>query len=325
MLSMKEIAKQTGVSVATVSRVFNGSSGVREEVRDRVSRCLEEAGYCMNFQARNLRMQRTNNIVVIVPSFRNPLFAEIIGGMYNEARKLHYSILLGSIEGDLKNADPYLDMLSQNAADGVIFVSKTFDRQRLDRVIGKYPMVLCNETIEGASVPFVSIDNFKASVEASEYLVAKGCRHIAYIAGYDTSPSSHLREAGFCQALASHGLTVHSEDVMFGTNSNMSEYPYVRDFVKHGGFDGYLVNSDIKSAMVIKCLLEEMQVSYQDIHLVSFDGSYVTKLLVPAITSIVQPMSEIGSAAVESLVAQIEKRPFEPNKTIPYKFVQRST
>ena len=325
MPSMKEIARKAGVSVATVSRVFNSSPLVSEESRTKVLKCLDESGYHMNLQARSLRTNRANRIIALIPSMRNPIFAEIIGGMCDAAKSSGYSLILASIENDFGNASQYIEMLGDKQADGIIFISKSFRNEDIDAVRGHYPFVLCNEMLPDGNAPYISIDNYKAAVEATEYLVGCGCRKIGYISGQIESPSTHMRVSGFKDVLTRHDIPFSDDSMIFGTNSRLSEYPKIQNFIMKHDFDGFLVNSDIKAALAIKCLIEERGLAYSGIRLVSFDGSYASKLVVPAITSIIQPMAEIGKLAIENIIAQIEKRDFSSETIVPYKFEIRNT
>jgi len=326
MLSMKEIAEKAGVSVATVSRVFNNSPLVKKESRDLVLKYLEESNYEMNFQARNLRMNKSNNIIVIIPTLRNPLFAEILDGINEKANLMNYNILIGSIEQNLEKVEPYLQMLKNRQAEGIIFVSKTFDEKIIKKVFTKYPVVLCNEKSATKKIPTVSIDNLKASYEATQYLIKeKACSKICFISGHKQSPSTYLRIKGFKKALTTYNLQFNEIDIIYGINSSLSEKEKIINLIKKGQYDGYLVNSDIKSAIVLKYLIEDMHQDINKINLISFDGSYLSELLTPSITSIVQPMNEIGVNAIDTLIAQIEEKEFEQEIFLPYKLIIRNT
>lgn len=325
MASMKEIAVKAGVSVATVSRVFNGADNVSEKNREKVLRSLTEAGYHMNFQARNLRTSKTGRLIALVPTMRNPIFADLIEGMCEEAKKLNLSLLIASIEYDHHNAVKYTSMLEEHQADGIVFISKSFSDKILDSIRGRFPFVLCNEMQLDSDSPSISIDNYSAAYEATEYLIRSGCRHIGYISGHRSSPSTNMRVNGYRDALIKNGQSFSEGNIIFGMNSSLSEYPTIRAFLEKNDFDGFLVNSDIKAALTLRYLLEEQKMNPSDIHLVSFDGSYVSEMFVPSISSIIQPMREIGIAAIDCISAQIDKRKFKAHQTIPYSFIKRST
>ena len=326
MLSMKEIAEKAGVSVATVSRVFNGSALVAEKSRIKVERCLEENHYTMNHLARNLKKKRSYNIIALVPSLNNPIFTEMISGVFNRAKDYDYNVLIGSIEEDYSRGLSYINLLESKQADGILFLAKSFNKQLLDQIIGKFPYVLCNEWYIGnPDCPFVGFDDYKAVQEASEYLFSKGCSKIAYVSGRTTSPSTARRIRAFKDCLEAHGIQLSLDNVIFGSNSSYSSYPKICEFLRSGDYDGFLGNSIFTSSLILKALLTDQKMKVEDIHLVALDGNIMADMTTPEITSIIQPSYQIGFMAVDSLIAQIEKKDFERHIIVPFEFKIRGT
>lgn len=322
MVSVKELAKHAGVSTATVSRVLNNCDSVKESNRARVLQSIDELGYQMNVNARNLRIQKSKNLIALIPSIRNPLFAEIITGLSDKVKEHGYHMFLGTIEHNMQNVEPYINMLLAKQADGIIFISKTFDEELLRKLQGKFPIVLCNETQPGLDFPLVSIDNYQAGYDAVQYLYQQGCRSIAFVAGRTTSASTANRIRGYQQAMDENSLPYGEDDVIFGANSDIQETNLIKKFVEKKRYDGFVVNSDLKAALVMKSLLALHERSYK---MVSLDGTYICDIYEPAFTSITQPMYQIGTAAAGLMIDILSNKPHTSKIILPHSLTKRDT
>lgn len=326
MSSIKELAKHAGVSTATVSRVLNHCETVKDANRQKVLNSVRELGYQMNIQARNLRTNRSNSIIALIPTIRNPLFVEMLDGLLSEAKRASYNVFVGTIEENIENVKPYVSMLFSRQADGIIFFSSTFNREILEGLKDQYPLVLCNEFIPGFEAPLVTIDNEQAGFDAAERLLSKGCRRLAFVAGHRTSPSTAQRIAGYQRALSVHRLAFEEKDILYGSNSDLRDPQIVRDFVACGAYDGFLVNSDLKAALVLNTLVEQLHVPVDQINLVSIDGTYLADITIPSMTTITQPMFEIGAMAAKMLIELLEKRTLEEEvRVLPHRLTIRNT
>ena len=325
MVSVKEIAKHAGVSTATVSRVLNESSTVKEKNRKMVLQSIDELGYQINIQARSFRTNRSGNVIAILPNISNPLFAGIVSGLNNRMKELGYHVYIGTIEDDLQNVKPYLSMLYSRQADGIIFISKTFNEEILSNLKGVYPVVLCNEgLIDNTDFPLISIDNQKAGFEATKYLCNRGCKRIAFVAGRTTSLSTQQRINGYKQALEESNIPVCESNIIYGANSDIKETNLIKAFVQRSLCDGFIVNSDIKAALVLKSLISDLNYNINNIRLISFDGSYLSTLILPEFTTITQPMYEIGTNVAEMMVKRLGGEEVE-SIVMPYQLEIRDT
>lgn len=305
MPSIKTIAQHAGVSTATVSRVLNNSPTVKEKNRVKVLNSMKALDYRPNLQARALRTRRSNNIIVLIPTIQNPFFVEILQGILEEAKKSSYSVIIGTIEGNLQHVDPYIAMLYSRQADGIIFLSTTFDRAILDKIDRQYPYVLCNELLPGTQAPCITIDNAKAGFDAASYLLGQGCREIAFVAGRTSSYSTAQRLLGYRQALETNGLIYLEDHVIYGSNADIRNASTVIQFMKKRPFDGFIVNSDVKAALVLKTLSEDASMPGRRPHIVAFDGTYLSEVTIPSLTTVSQPMHRIGKKAASLLLAHL--------------------
>lgn len=327
MASVKEIARRAGVSTATVSRVLNNFDSVKEENRRRVLEAVDSMGYQVNVQARSLRTSKSGSIIALIPTIRNPLFAEMLNGLLTQAKKGGYNVFVGTIEGNLENVDQYISMLYSHQADGIVFFSSTFNAQILEKLEGHFPFVLCNESVAGIEAPLVSINNEQASYDAATYLLQKGCRNLAYIAGHTTSSSTAQRIAGYKRALEEYRLPFNERSIINGSNSDFRKTPILQEFITKGDYDGFIVNSDLKAAFVLNKLIEQLHIPPDQINLVSFDGTYLADITIPPMTTITQPMLDIGALAAKMLIQLLDgKTPLrKKTRILPHHLMIRKT
>ena len=185
MVTIKDVAKLAGVSIATVSRSLAEPDKVSEKTRNKVIQAVEESGYVANTLAQNFRRRRSNTVLVLVPDIANPFFANIIQGIEQVARQFKYRVLLGDTQGYDENERIYSDLVSHKQADGIICLGRNIPfpyrkgRQSLDPAWP--PFVMACEYHRDIPVPAVGIDNVAAAEVGVRHLLSLGHRHIAYI------------------------------------------------------------------------------------------------------------------------------------------------
>jgi DNA-binding LacI/PurR family transcriptional regulator len=327
MVSIKEIAKQAGVSIATVSRVINSPNSVRNDKRQKVLACIQELNYKPNIQARNFRTQKSKNIIALVPNIRSPFITEVISGIFNTSKDWGYQVYIGTVEENIESAEMYISMLYSCQADGMLILSSSIGRTLLKRIISQFPIVLCNEYFADIDIDCVTIDNKKAAFDAVSYLYQRGYRNIAYIGGKSYSISTELRIQGYKEALAEYGLNFTKDNILYSTSNTTNFENNFGDILKNEALDGFVINSDLKAAKFIRRLKDAQCFSSSKAGIISFDGTYIAELSDPRITTITQPMYDIGQKSVELLVRKIESKNLnEPQKMfLPYEITVRDT
>ncbi len=306
MSGIKEVAKLAGVSVATVSRVLNDSSSVLPETKDRVCEAIEKLNYQPNLLARNLRRSETKLILAIIPSISNMFFSEVVRGMQNKARKYGYNLLLCNTEDDSESLKVYLNLLKSRQADGVIFVSSAIEQQTLTGIAKTHPVVLCSEYYDGLDISYISIDNKLAAYQAVQHLIRTGRKRIAFINGFDYHISTRLRLEGYKQALADNNIEFREELVRQGTYGLKSGLRVMRQFLSlEEPPDGVLAGSDMMAIGAIKFIKQSGLKVPEDIGVVGFDDTRATSIFEPSVTSISQPMFDMGQCAVDILLKKI--------------------
>ena len=325
MSTIKEVAKLCGFSVATVSRVLNDDSIVKAETRKKVLVAVQELNYRPNLIAKNLRTQRSNSILVMIPTISNPFYADILGGIQQRIKEMQMNPIIGTVEFEPNHMDHYLGLLDSNQAAGAIFVSSSITSEQLDELAKKVPVVMCNEYFDPMPVSYVAIDNEKAAYEAVNEMLQSGCKRIAYFGGSRGSSSTIDRAHGVKRAgEKNEGVKI---DIIRGEEDVSSLRDKIgRVLRENPDIDGLLMNSDIYGAVGIRVLVEMGRSPGQDIRIISFDGTYISELTTPMLTCIRQPTFDLGYLAAKLLENKIEEKnaPLE-QVILPHTLVVRET
>ena len=204
---MKDVAESCGVSIATVSKVLNGKDqNINEETRRKILNAVKRMGYVQNSVAKGLRTQRTNMLGFILPDISNPFFSEIARGIEDCARQRNFGVLISNTNGSAELEYENFKRLTSRMVDGVIF-TRTMKRQYMDAYssVG-LPIVVVDREIDfrGSGMGAVMVNTQQGIYDATNILVCRGCRKIAFISAYYIS--DHDRFDGYCQALKEYGF-----------------------------------------------------------------------------------------------------------------------
>ena len=306
MATIRDVAREAGVSTATVSRVLSRPDLVNPETRASVVTAIETLGYTPNAAAKSLRTLRSGKVLVTVPDIANPFFSLILQGIESAAQRAGYSVLLGDTQHDDKREQQYALMLQRREADGLIFLGHRLPKAAAALVRslprGRAPVVNGCEFSPGLSVPSVHIDNAKASFEAVDYLYQLGHRHIGVVTGPMASPLSRDRLKG-AMARANRDRTRVTVSVAGGDFS-----------IESGIAAGDQLMSGSTPPTSIFCFNDEMAIGVvhtarqrgmrvpDDLSVVGFDDIRFAQYCDPPLTTIRQPMRELGEATVQLLL-----------------------
>ncbi|MFC0297634.1 LacI family DNA-binding transcriptional regulator [Geobacillus jurassicus] len=205
MANIRDLAKEAGVSVATVSRVLNGYPYVSEEKRKAVWEAVEKLNYSKNIQAVHLAKGRTTIVGVMLPYIHHPYFSAVIEGISKEALRYGYQLLLFQTNYDVERELEALERLRMRQMDGLIVCSHEVDWEAFAAYQEEGPIVLCEQVGEQDFLA-VYIDHYQAFVQALRYLVKKGHRRIGYCIGRMTGPNSQARAAAYQDVLREAGV-----------------------------------------------------------------------------------------------------------------------
>ena len=318
MTTISDVAKKAGVSTATVSRVLANTDSVTPKTRERVMAAAEALNYKPNALARNLRVSSTRAILVVVPDISNPFFSEILRGIELVANKSGYQILLGDSDNTLEREVEYLDFLRQRQADGMIMLTARMDQSLLESIAAQYPVILgCEYFDEGSAINTVSVDNIRAGYKAAEHLIKLGHKRIGYISGPEGIVLSRDRLKGFQKAMSDYGLQPDELLIEVGSFSYDSGWTAMDRFLAlEVGSTAVFAASDEMAIRAIKPARKAGLDVLKDLAVVGMDNIKFASIFEPSITTIAQPMCEIGCTAMELLLKVINKEAIPQKKVV---------
>jgi len=321
-LTIKEIAKLSGVSQATVSRVLNNSASVKEETKRRIEKIIEEYHYTPNAVARSLSKNETNNIGVIIPDISNPFFCEVIKGVSSVANENGLNIILCDTHENQQKEIHFLNSLKNEKLKGIIItpVSDTyqFDSDYSNLLEGmNVPIILVDRDVKYSNFDGVFIDNIKGAFEATSALIQEGHRNIAVIAGPTTSKPGRDRLIGYKKEYMMNNIPINEELIFYGDFGLESGYNNAKKILnsKHKPTAIFSCNN-LMTIGVLKALTELHLQIPDDIALIGFDDIEILDTLGFKISSISRPTFEMGEIAMEMLINQLKNRNKAKDNTV---------
>lgn len=314
-----DIAQKSGFSITTVSRVLNGKADkyrISITTQQKIKTVAEELNYVPNEFARNLRTGRSKTIALIVPSLKNPFFAEIASVVNAEVRKYNCITIIGDSDDNIENEKTeVLHLLSRNL-DGMIIVPCGDEWKHLEKIKEKgVPLICIDRYFEDLDLSFVSSDNYEGAYSASKYLIEHGHTSIACIQGVRHSTPNIQRVKGFVDAMTNAGITSYrvTGDAFSEQNGYLETKLLLRQKVRPTAIFAF---SNTIAMGCIKALKEENVKVPEDISLLTFDENPYLNYIEPPLTCISQPVEDICKIAVKILFSNILERDTSPKHVL---------
>lgn len=305
-ITINDIAKIAGVSIATVSRVLNGTKAVSPEVAERVHMAIEQTGFRRNAAARNLVMKKSHMIGVVITNISNMYFSQLIKGIDGMARYLNYNIMLTNSNCDEQREIECMNVLMERGVDGIIFTAHKRVRPAMESLIlnSHIPFISLNTSCVNAIN--VKIDNVKEGYEATKYLINLGNKNIAHINGGLDNDVSLLRMDGYKQAMRDSGLPVKPGWIGEGDFTFKSGYDVMEKLLMFNkDLTAVFLSGDEMAFGAITCIQDKGMKVPDDISIIGFDNIEYAEYMRPKLTTVSQPIREIGEVAVKTLVRLI--------------------
>ena len=325
-VSIIDVAKKAGVSIATVSRVINRNGGYSKETEERVRKTIEECGFTPNVNAIGRRTNRSNSIGVIVPDITNEFFARIIRELDASLLSRRYSLLVCNSNEDYMLENMHIKGLAEKHVDGIIYISGQNEIKKMNE-IKNLPIVYIDRAPKNAEVLILS-DNETGGYLAGRELIQKGCRRILFLRDIRFASTVRSRKEGFVRALQEKGMAFNEELEM----SCFPEYAEARvvmeRLLKEKGcfFDGIFATNDMMALACVNVLTENQIKVPGQVKVVGFDNISLTQFTSPQITTIAQDTKELALHAADTILKMIEDEEIKEKKTIiPVRLVVRET
>jgi LacI family sucrose operon transcriptional repressor len=314
---LSDVAKLAEVSPTTVSRVLNDRGYIGEKTRKKVYAAMEELNYYPNEIARSLFINKTFIVGVIFPTTSNPFYGQLIYHLENICESLGYKVLLCNSGGREDKERAYLEMLQRHQVDGIIAGAhnRGIDLYKKSRMpIVSFDRILANH------IPVVSSDNYRGGELATQHLIDQGCKKIIHINGpRELETPANLRRDAYEDTMKKNNLPYKTYEI---------SDTYLEDlFNEQPDLEAVFASDDMIAANVLNAAKNRGIRVPEDLKVIGYDGTEATRMLLPDLSTIQQPIEEIAKVCVEVLMEQINQSDnFEvKNVTLPVELIKGKT
>lgn len=329
---LKQLAKSTGLSVSTVSRVLNGkaeASRISAATRERVLREAARQGVVINAVARGLRLRTTQTLGLLIPDISNPFFAALARQVERASRARGYSVLLCDSEESTAVEAENVRLMQGRRVDGLVVAPVGGEQAHLVALQASgMPLVLVDRVLPGLKVPGVAADNAAGAALAVEHLLQAGHRHIGCLQGLPASSANAARVRGFKRAMQRHGLKVPPSWIVGKNYTLDSAREEAVKLLTRNPRPTAIVALGNMIALGVLQAAKSLGIPVPDgLSLVSFDDQPWAEWISPPLTTIAQPVEELGARAMdlffEQLAAPAKTKPPPRQIVLPMTLIER--
>ncbi|WP_396168276.1 LacI family DNA-binding transcriptional regulator [Flavobacterium sp.] len=311
--TLKQIAKELGVSVSTVSKALNDSPEISDPTKIRVQEYAKLKNYKPNIIGLNLKNRSTKTIGVIIPNILNSFFAKVFTGIEKVADEKGYKVITCISNESLEKEIGVLEMLSNGTIDGFLLsISKEAQKaQKFDHfksIINEgTPIVMFDRIADEVNCDKVIVDDFDSAINATNHLIDTGCKNIALFSTIKQLSVSNLRSQGFYKAFEQKGLKVN-EDLIILTD-NIEEFDEkIQGFFDANLVDGVFALDEHTSVSTMKIALKKGMKIPEDLSIIGFADGVWSRRMTPSLSTVSQHGPEIGEEAVKMLIEKLESK-----------------
>ncbi|MEH7495047.1 LacI family DNA-binding transcriptional regulator [Neobacillus niacini] len=308
MANIQQVAKQAGVSVATVSRVLNGQNSVSAKTKMRVEEAIKKLNYEPSLLGRNLRTSESRLLLILIPTISNPFYLEIIKGIEQVAISQNYNILLCETDSNPNKENIYFDLIRKKMADGIITMDPAVNVETLKKLAENFSIIQCSEYEECSGIPYVTIDNEEASYRAVKHLIQIGHHNIALMNADEKYLFARQRKMGYKRALEENGITLRNEYIISTPNLGFENGQHAMKKILNlqDRPTAVFAVSDLLAIGALKEINAAGLHVPNDIAVVGFDKIDFSNMTNPTLTTIAQPMRKMGNVAARMLIEKIK-------------------
>lgn len=308
-VNIKTVAKRADVSIATVSRTLRNLPGVREKTRKKVLKAVSDLDYDVNAVASNLRLKETKTIGVIVGNVLSQFHSITAKAVEDTANKFGYNVILCNSDDDAEKELKYLKVLKSNRVDGIILISRGKNAKYINKLIDSgIKIVLLDRLINGVNCDAVISDNENSAYIAVKHIIDQGYKKIGIINGFLDITTDKDRLNGYLKALAEAGIPRDNSLIKIGGFKKEDGIDLSRELFKDSNKPEalFIANLDLTLGSILYIKKKGMKIP-DEIGVVGFDDSEWALILDPPLTTVRQPVYNIGSTATDILIKRIKK------------------
>ncbi|PRX42722.1 LacI family transcriptional regulator [Planifilum fimeticola] len=318
-VTIYDVAEEAGVSMATVSRVINGSPNVKPATRKKVLEAIRRLGYRPNAVARGLASKRTTTVGVVIPDISSAFFAELTRGIEDIANMYHYNIILCNSDQQKQKELQLSETLLEKQVDGLLFLGGEVTDEHREIFDGAFvPVVLAATVDRKGKYPWVSIDQKQAAFDATDALIREGHREIALIGGPLTDAiNGYPRYEGYREALEKHGLPFREDLVRIGDYRYRSGISAMESLLaSQSPPTAVFVAGDEMAVAAIHAVQDAGKSVPEDVSIIGFDNIPLASQVRPQLSTVSVPMYDIGAVAMRLLTKYMNDEPVEDHEVV---------
>lgn len=321
MVTIRDVAKKAGVSVATVSRTLNNKGYVHEDTRKLINDAIEELNYKPNEVARSLYKKKSRLIGLLLPDIRNPFFPELARGVEDEMQEHDFRLIIGNADEKKSKELDYIQTFKQNNVIGIISSTSHADLTHYEDL--SLPVVFLDRTSD--QFPSVYADGFNGGRITAKELIARGCKEITLLRGPVEAQTAQERFKGAIDVLCTANVNfnvIMTDSFAFGKAEKWA----AEIFEKYPETDGVIASNDVVAAEILHEALRRGKTIPDELQIIGFDDIPLSRLLFPPLSTIRQPAYEMGREAAMLLIRLINnERVLNKNIQLPVEFIERQT
>ncbi|ANB62309.1 catabolite control protein A [Anoxybacteroides amylolyticum] len=312
-VTIYDVAREANVSMATVSRVVNGNPNVKPSTRKKVLEAIERLGYRPNAVARGLASKKTTTVGVIIPDISSIFFAELARGIEDIATMYKYNIILSNSDQNKEKELHLLNTMLAKQVDGILFMGGNITEEHVNEFQkSDVPIVLAATIEENHLIPSVNIDYEQAAFEAVTHLLEKGHARVAYITGPANDPINNKKLAGYRRALEARGIAYDEALIVEGDysyDSGIEAYEKIAELEERP--TAVFAGTDEMALGIIHGAQDHGMHVPEQLEVIGFDNTRLATMVRPRLTTVVQPMYDIGAVAMRLLTKYMNKERVE--------------
>ncbi len=329
-VTIKDVAKQAGVSISTVSRVINNSKPVTDEVKQKVLKVIKKTGYIPNPLARSLVTKKSQLIGVIVPEVSDYIVNEMLNGIEEVAKMYDYEILLANTYSDKEQELKSINLLRAKQVEGILMISPNIDKEQVEYLNNcLIPTTYISKNAKEFDVYTVSIDNEQATYDMTKYLINKGHKNILFLIDNDKEDIfAKEKFSGYKKALYESGLSLDENLIKYLTDSYYEDgYDIVKSILeKDNNFDSIFATSDELAIGAMNACFDLGYDVPKDISVAGFDGIKISRMYRPKLTTVDQPLYDIGAVAIRMIIKLINQEALKEKRVeLPHTIKERES
>lgn len=322
--TLKDVAKEAGLAVETVSRVLNNRGYISEKTRKKVYEAMDKIGYKPNMVARTLSKGRSDAISVIIPHMIHPYFSQMLSEIERYASEKQFQVYVNNSTGDIDKETNILELCENSLVAGVLI----FSRRVKPEILKKFnlPIITIERFIEGGT-GCVLCDNYKGGQLAADELINKGCKNLIMLGSvWQSKMPADVREDGFMDVCRKRGVNAK---VLSSNPEEYKEMEYhdsiTKALTEFPETDGIFCSSDLIAAQVIQVAAKLGKRIPEDLKVIGFDDTELAKLTTPQLTTIHQPIKEMARLALDLIFDTLDHKEINERNVLDVKLVVRGT